>query len=309
MTLTLADGEWQWTSTRTIPLERLEVVQGLVNDAPSPTGLPARPTPAQTTFRFAIVADTAAQGGVPSSVESGLAALSEHVQPELLIHAGGLVTASAQPKDVQQVRAHLAEHADRSDVRVAWGLSPIDRNAQVRLDKPGVQMVDERFFPDRYSFTYKGAYFLVVSTGGAEGVDEAVIQWMRDELSKAGIYDARYVVSYLPLHKFSDEHIGSLDKRFRLYELFLRARVTTLFSAGYRVYFNGRYGALPVVSVGALAGPGGRLSGSDFAQPNSFVVVDQVGGVKQRVLAIERPSFDAVFDEGLLPESVEVYTR
>ena len=116
-------------------------------------------------------------------------------------------------------------------------------------------------------------------------------------------------MSYLPLHKFGDAHLGSLDKRFRLYELFLRARVTTLFSAGYRVYFNGRYGALPVVSVGALAGPGGKLSGSDFAQPNSFVVVDQVGGVKQRVLAVEGPTFDAVFDEGLLPESVEVYTR
>ena len=61
--------------------------------------------------------------------------------------------------------------------------------------------------------------------------------------------------------------------------------------------------------MGALAGPGGTLSGSDFAQPNSLVVVDQVGGVRDRVLALEGPGFDTVLDEELLPESVEVYTR
>ena len=42
--------------------------------------------------------------------------------------------------------------------------------------------------------------------------------------------------------------------RFRLYELFLRARVTAVISAGYRVFFEGRYGALPVISVGTLSG-------------------------------------------------------
>jgi hypothetical protein len=75
------------------------------------------------------------------------------------------------------------------------------------------------------------------------------------------------------------------------------------------VYFSGHYGALPIVSVGALAGPGGTLAGSDFAQPNSYVVVDQVSGAKERVFAVRGPSFDALLDEAMLPDNVEVYTR
>ena len=142
-----------------------------------------------------------------------------------------------------------------------------------------------------------------------DGVTEETLRWMRDQLGQARIYEARYVVSYLPLHKFGNRHLGSLDKRFRLYEIFLRSRVSVLFSAGYRVYFKGRYGALPIVSVGSLAGPGGKLSGVDFSQPASFVIVDQLDGVPERIFSVIGPDFDRTFDESNLPESVEVYTR
>ncbi len=309
VTLTLVDGSWQWNSTRTIPLERLLVVKEIEETGGPTQGLPAPPKTGDTTFRFAIVADTAARGGVPSSVAAGMVSLQERVRPQLVIHAGGIATTGSSDEALQGLRNQISEHISFGDTRMAWARSPIDRNTGVELSRPNVQMVDERFYPDRYSFTFKGAYFLIVSAGGPKGVDEAVIKWMREELSKAGIYDARYVVSYLPLHKFGEQHVGSLDKRFRLYELFLRARVTSLFSAGYRVYFNGHYGALPIVSVGALAGVGGALSGSEFSQPNSFVVVDQVAGAKERVFAVQGPDFDSVLDEDLLPESVEVYTR
>ena len=80
-------------------------------------------------------------------------------------------------------------------------------------------------------------------------------------------------------------------------------------SASYRVYFKGRYGALPVVSVGDLAPPGGSLAGQDFAQPVSMVVVDQHKGVPARIFAIDGPGFDRQMDEETLPEAVEVYTR
>ena len=65
----------------------------------------------------------------------------------------------------------------------------------------------------------------------------------------------------------------------------------------------------PVVSVGALAGPGGALSGVDFKQPPSFVVVDQIDGVPERIFAVSGPDFTRTLDESTLPENVEVYTR
>ena len=311
ITLTLRDGDWTWRSTRTVPLERLPVVDGLLDDASEGlSGLPAPPEPGATSFRFAVVADSAATGGVPTDVTTAVEALTGELRPELVLHAGGVVVPAAGDAAWGLAREALIEPLADAGVPLAWAMSPTDLAAGAQVPEPtAVQMVDGRHFPARYSFTHKGAFFLVLSANDREGVDEATLAWVREELSKARVYEARYVVSYLPIHKFGDDHLGTLDKKFRLYELFLRARVTVLFSAGYRVYFKGRYGALPVVSVGALAGPGGRLAGSDFDQPPSLVLVDQIDGVPERVLAVEGPTFDLAFDDDLLPETVEVYTR
>lgn len=310
VTLTLEDGSWSWTSTRTIPLERLEVVDGLL-DVPVPEaldGLPAKPEAGDTSFRFAVVAESAAEGGVPEDVATAVRRLGDTVRPDLVVHAGGLVVAGAGDAGWDRVRDTFAPLAE-ADVPVAFALSAADRAEGARVREPGLQMVDGRLYPERYSFTFKGAFFLVFGAAAEGGVAEETLAWMRDELAKARVYEARYVVSHLPLHKPTDEHLGTLDKKFRLYELFLRGRVTTLFSAGYRVFYKGRYGALPIVSVGALAGPGGRLAGTDFDQPPSFAVVDQVRGAPERIFAVTGPTFDRALDEAALPATVEVYTK
>ena len=310
VTLILEDGDWTWRSTRTVPLERLDVVEGLFDEFEGRLdGLAACPEPSPTSFRFAVVADTAASGGVPSDVKAGVAALEQELRPELVVHAGGVVVGGGGDAAWDLAKDAILGPLSELDAPVAWAMSPTDLEEGAQVKPPPLQMIDARFYPQRYTFTQRGAFFLVLSASERDGVSEDTIHWIRDELSKARVYEARYVISYLPLHKFTDEHVGTLDKKFRLYELFLRARVTTLFSAGYRVYFKGRYGALPVVSVGALAGAGGQLAGSDFAQPASFVVVDQIDGVPERVFAVEGPTFDRALDESLLPDTVEVYTR
>ncbi len=311
VTLTLTDGDWEYTATRTVPLERLPVTSGLAEDDPAlATGqLPARPEPDATSFRFAVLADSAASGGVPKEIGAAVRALDDTLGPDLVIHLGGLVGRGAGESGWSAIRDAIERPLLALGVPVAFGASPTDLAEGARAKTPDLQIIDGRHYPERYSFTYKGAYFLVLSPGQTEGVTEDALKWMQSELAAARVYEARFVLSYLPLHKFGDEHVGTLDKKFRIYELLLRGRVTALFSAGYRVYFKGRYGALPVVSVGAVAEPGGRLSGSDFRQPSSLVVVDIVKGVPERIFGVEGPGFDRPFDEGLLPETVEVYTR
>ncbi|MCB9727548.1 MAG: hypothetical protein H6744_02510 [Deltaproteobacteria bacterium] len=310
VTLELEDGDWHWTSTRVVPLERLPVVEGLdVEATETLDGLPPAPEPGSTSFRFALIADTAARGGVPEEVATALSQLTGPARPELLIHMGGATLPDEGEAGWDAVQKSLVEPLTKAGIRVAQGLAPAERASTPRLPAPDLEMIDGLRYPERYSFTYKGAFFVVFSASDKDGVSEETLTWLRNELGKARVYDARYVISYLPIHKFSDEHVGSLDKKFRLYELFLRARVTTFFSAAYRAYFKGRYGALPVVSVGAVAGAGGKLAGSDFAQPPSFVIVDHERGVPQRVFAVEGPTFDRSLDEGGVPETVEVYTR
>ncbi len=299
VTLTLTDGDWEHRSKRTVPIERLEVVPGLLDGTDpltSSRAIPKRPTSGDRTFRFAVIADTVASGGVPTSVRAAADALKSDVRPELVIHAGGI-------GGVDGVMSGLTA----AGTKVAYALAPGDRAFSGALAAPGVQLLEGSAYPARYAFTYKGVFFMVISTdttATGPAVSEQTIKWMRDQLAKARIYDARYVVSYLPVAKFSDTHVGTLDKGFRIYELFLRGRVTALITAAYRVYFKGTYGALDVVSVGGLSGPGGRLQGTDFQQSPSFVAVDMVKGVPKQTFAVEGPSFDRIFDESLLPKSV-----
>jgi hypothetical protein len=313
VTLNVTDGAWSNKSTRTVPLERLPVdptFGAKESDSGSAGGnaLPDRPALGASNLRIAIVADSAAKGGVHADVSDAIEQLIETVRPGLVVHAGGLVTAEAKAEQWKDVQSSMVEPLERASIPMVTALSPADRSAGAKVPPARIQLLDGGHYPERYTFTSQGAFFLVFGAG-ADGVSEDTIRWMRDQLGQSRIYEARYVISHLPLHKFGDLHVGSLDKRFRLYEIFLRSRVTALFSAGYRVYFKGRYGALPVVSVGALAGPGGTLSGVDFEQPSSFVVVDQIDGVPERIFAVSGPDFTRTFDESNLPENVEVYTR
>jgi hypothetical protein len=313
VTLQVTDGDWSTKTIRTIPLERLPIdptfgKEGTAGPEDPVGALPAPPPEGRANLRVAFIADSAADGGVHQDVRAGIEGLIENVRPGLVIHMGGMVTAKGGGAGWGHFESGISEALQAASIPLVTALSPADRAAGTSVPGPTIQLVDGAHYPERFTFTSQGAFFLVFGAGD-EGVSEETIRWMRDQLGQARIYEARYVVSYLPLHKFGDRHVGSLDKRFRLYEIFLRSRVTALITAGYRVYFKGRYGALPVVSVGALAGSGARLSGVDFTQPSSFVVIDQLDGVPERIFSVVGPHFDQVFDESNLPDNVEVYTR
>ena len=309
VTLSLEDGDWKWTTSRPVRLERLPVVRGLVGDtAPTVDGIPGRPSGEGAKLRFALISGGVTPSGLSVEARRATQELISEVKPDLVLHLGGLASIEPPPADFKHISDGIGGPLSRAKIPWAPALSPADLKVGAALPTPDLRFVDREGYPRRYTFTQEGAFFVVISTG-EDGVQEDDIAWMRAQLSSASVYDARYVVSPLPLHKFGDKHLGSLNKRFRLYELFLRARVTALFSASYRVYFKGRYGALPVVSVGDLAPPGGSLAGQDFAQPVSMVVVDQHKGVPARIFAIDGPGFDRQMDEETLPEAVEVYTR
>jgi len=268
-------------------------------------GIPQRPAGSGSKLRFAVISGGGSEAGAPSDASRAVQQLIGEVKPDLVFHLGGISTSQGgYGPTTKGIRAPLEA------ANIPWlpALSPGDLKSEERLTAPDLRFVDREGYPRRYSFTREGAFFLVLATG-EDGVREEDITWLRTQLSSASVYEARYVFSPLPLHKFSDKHVGSLNKRFRLYELFLRARVTALFSASYGVYFKGRYGALPVVSVGSLAPPGGSLAGHDFSQPTSLVVVDQHKGIPVAIFGVQGPDFDRPLDETMLPEAVEVYTR
>jgi len=307
--LKLVDGDWSMESTKIVPLERLEIAHGLGDEEIDPGEIPKAKT-SENSFRFAVLSDSAAQGGVPVEVGAAVTALTDVLRPELVFHLGGIVASGDGDKGWDRAAKSIAGPLRRADIHSLWAMSPVDIQEGARVRRPDIELIDGKDYPLRYSFSHKGVFFLVFSTPTTQGVDEATLRWLKEALSQAKVYEARFVFSYLPLNKFTDQHIGSLKKKLRLYEIFMRARVTSFFTGAYRVYFKGRYGALPVVSTGSMTHPGGKLSGTSLAQASSLTVVDIEERSLKRLFAVEGPGFVKRFDDSQLPDSVEeVYSR
>jgi len=316
VSVTISDGAWSKTLTRIIPLERLPVSTRPV-EAEAAGNVPEKPR-GPNSFRMVVIADTS---GADSSRLAALAGRIVAIDADLVVHLGGH---ARDGEEWNRLRETLVEGLRAAKIPLLSAVSPSDLELgpEVRrpLGKDGEQLdlTDGAHFPDRWSFSYEGVF--MAFTSGADQSREA-LDWLRDRLTEAQVYESRLVFSYLPVHPFG-EHVpdgaGShtLGPKFKVYELLLRARTTALFSAGHHVYFKGRYGALPVVSVGSAGSGGQRLLGSEVAQAPSFTVMDVERGLPQRVFALtSTPAtdgtepFDTILDEAYLPETVEVYTR
>jgi len=304
VTLTVRDGDWELSSTRVVPLERLPVTV-LTDGVAAPGELPEPPRPGATSYRLLLLADSAGHPE-PGRV---VASLLERLSPDLIVHLGGVVPPGGGDDAWDRARDGIERHARGAGVPLTWAMSPTDLAEGARVRRPAFELLEGAAYPERYAFSFRGTYFVVIAGDASGALDAAGLAWMRARLEEGQVYESRVVLSHLPLHPFAEDGAGALSPKLRIYELLLRARVTALFSAGHQVYFKGRYGALPVVSAGALADRGGRLAGTDFEQPGSVVLVDVVRGTVERVFAVAAPTWDALLDERELPEMVEVYTR
>jgi len=312
----LSDGAWKKTLTQIIPLERLPVTTRPVE--PEAAGnVPAKPS-GPNSFRMVVIADTS---GADATLLGALARRIVAIDTDIVVHLGGH---ARDGEEWNRLRESLSEGLRAADIPLLSAISPADvaQGPEVRrpLGKGGEQLdlSDGVHFPNHWSFSYEGVF--MAFTSGADQTAES-LDWLRDRLAESQVYESRIVFSYLPLHPFG-EHVPegddshTLGPKFKVYELLLRARTTALLTAGHFVYFKGRYGALPVVSVGSVANGGQRLLGSDITQAPSITVMDVERGLPQRVFALTTAPatdgavpFDTILDEAYLPETVEVYTR
>ena len=307
VTLTLREGDWRVSTTRIVPLERLSVTAGVAEPAIGPARIPEPPGPGPTNFRAVLLADSAGQA------DAGLATHLIRLKPDLVVHLGGAVAAGEGEAGWTTVREALAEPLRAAHIPLLWGLSPADREAGAEVRRPlkgagddQLELADGSSFPERWALAFRGTYLVFIS--GSEQSNGA-LDWLRARLAEAQIYESRLVFSYLPLHPFTARALPVLAPKFKVYELLLRARASALVSAGHRAYFKGRYGALPVVSVGAALGAGETLAGASAPQGPSVVVMDVEEGVPTRIFALTGATLGEPFDEHELPETVEVYTR
>jgi hypothetical protein len=298
------------TTTRILPLERLPVTAPRSTDdlaiPPAPEG--------PTSFRVVLLADTA--GGDLGALAPQIIAL----RAALVIHVGGVASPEDPANGWATLRDKLAEPLRGQGIALLIAPSPGDLEADAEIRRPlgpdgdALDLLAGDDFPERWALSFRGVHFTFISGSDLEATPrgrESTLAWLKARLGEAQIYESRIVISHLPLHPFGDRRPadpGTLVPKFKAYEVLLRARATALVSAGHAVYFKGRYGALPVLSVGSPV-TAGKLLGVDAPATPTLAVMDIVDGVPTRIFALEGKDFAQILDESYLPETVEVYTR
>jgi hypothetical protein len=258
----------------------------------------------------------------------GLAPQILALGPALVIHLGGLVTPDDPTSGFAALRDGLAERLRAEHVPLLIAPSPEDLEADAEIRRPlgpdgdALELLSPEGFPERWALSFRGVFFAFIARGDLEVKQDSLstLAWLKARLDEAQVYESRIVVSHLPLHPFGarrpyappspTQPPATLVPKFKVYELLLRARTTALISAAHAVYFKGRYGALPVLSVGSPTA-GETLLGTESPQPPTLAVMDIENGIPVRIFALEPKdgAFSQIFDESYLPETVEVYTR
>lgn len=314
-----------------VPLERLKVVPmaELESTLKILTAIPPRPDPGPGNYRFVVISDSNRGYGRISQgagVAAAVAQITGSIKPHFVIHNGDMIAGQQPGLGGAKLRLMWQRYNDQVTyplARASIPLVPVPGNhdadpdyldRQIYLDtwkqpvqKPKLNYLSDAQYPLYYSFTHKGAYFIVIDSL-AKSTRE-MITWLKRELRRARVYRSRFVFSHLPFEKLLNTSYGTLRNKFELYELFIKYDVTTFFSAHYEVYYKGKYGDLNVVSTGILAGTCRKLIGQEDCQGMSFVVVDVIDYKPARIFAVRGPEFTQVFDEFLLPDRVGSYTR
>ena len=149
-----------------------------------------------------------------------------------------------------------------------------------------------------------GELALVAVDSRAANVGEPELRHLRDALQVAGAYSASLLLSARALTALVDGEVIA-DRAYRIYEYALRHRVQTVVSSASGVGFDGRFGGVGVVAVGA-AQPAtcARLAGSQSCQPGSLSLVDVSARGKATPRIVLGPEFRRAAPRRMLPAEV-----
>jgi hypothetical protein len=271
--------------------------------APVDAGRPATPD-AGTRLRVVVLSDLNGSYGSTSyetSVHQAITALRTTVKPDLVLIAGDMVAGQQSGLDYAAMWRgfHAAVTTPLTDAGIPVAPAPGNHDASAysgyaaeraeyaRQWSPGrlpaVNLVDGSQFPFRYSFTYRGAFFIALDATTIAPLSSAQRAWVSQQLDLAAAYPVRIVYGHVPLHPTT---VG------RETEVLNDASLESLLASKGALFIGGhQHGYYPGVANGVrhvvtpCLGSGSRaLIGTTGASPRGFVVVDIENG---RVTSLE----------------------
>ena len=292
----------------------------------TPRHLPSRAEPETAELRIAVISDLNSSYGSTRylpAVTQATRALLDHVRPELVLITGDMV--AGQRRGLRYAAMWSAFHElvttplTEAGVLVAptpgnHDASPFvafepERNEYVRQwsvrDRtPAVVFRDRSHYPLRYSFTYRGAWFMGLDAARSGPLDPAQRAWVRAELAGARDFAVKIVFGHLPLYPTADQRVREVISDPELEALLRDHRVTAYVSGHHHAYYPGAVGTLRHVSMPCLGAGARPLIGNQRPSAQALVVLDVRNGELASVEALRAPEFKTSVARSELPEAV-----
>ena len=154
-----------------------------------------------------------------------------------------------------------------------------------------------------------GGTALVAYNSLVEEHDEAAVQRAFRAMGAASAYDVTLLVSPRPLSALVDGDQVAIAA-FRLYEQALRVKVKAVLSATSAVAFDGRYGGLEAIAIGAFdKGACRRLKGHDACQSATITLLELPRRGRAKAWHLRGPALTTWLSGAELPAVVGKYRR
>lgn len=169
--------------------------------------------------------------------------------------------------------------------------------------RPDVQMVDDTFYPLRYSFRRGPALFISLDATRIGPLDPEQMTWLEEQL-RASSAPVKIVFGHMPLHAFTQRRETHSIGDAALEALLLEEGVDLLLSGHHHAYYPGRRGPLRMASMACLGAGPRALIGDDETSERSLLWLELDEGGIRSLEALRAPDFTEIIPRETLPAAV-----
>lgn len=302
--------------------------------APAPPGVYA---PTRGDIRIAAISDLNSQyGSTNYEPEVDLAiSLIPDWQPDLVLCGGDMVAGQKRSLTEAQIKAmwaafdsHVAAPLRQAGIPFGFTIGNHDGSGAAANGKlsfarerelataywqnpqhdTGLEFVDRAGFPFYYSFTHKGAFYLVWDASTHQ-IPPAVLAWAENSLQSQVARQAklRLAIGHLPLYAVAvgrDSAGNYLANAPALQSLLEKYRVHLYISGHHHAYYPGRRGQLELLHAGALGGGPRKLLNSNLPPQKTLTIID----IKLNPTSLTYTTYEMkklkIIDSKTLPEKI-----
>lgn len=282
------------------------------------------PSDTRSELHVIVISDLNGRYGSTSYAADVHAAVQEIIarRPDLVLSTGDMVAGQREGLDYRAMwqAFHAAVTVPLRDAGIPLLITPGNHDGATsarfaheraifsdewELYRPKVQLVDDAFYPVRYSAVVGQTFFISLDATAVGPLPREQMIWLERQLAQSQGYDNRIVFGHVPLWAVTipkrREVIGDSD----LEALFERYRVSAYISGHHHAYYPGARGDLRLIAMPCLgSGLRALIAPLQERAPKGFVEFVAAPGGLYDVEAWRAPRFHEVIDRESLPPKV-----